>query len=229
VILVDGQSTDATMKIVNTNESFFHKIISEKDNGMYDAINKGFKYASGDIYCYINSDDLLKKYTLEKVSRMFYDTKADLVFGDVEYIDENGNFIYKMNGTKLSKKGISYIKRVPFAQQSSFWTAQVFNEIGGFDSSLKYVADSKFLLGILLSKNTKYKYIPNTLSAFRLHSDSFSIGSAIKMESESTAMRNNLDLLKNNYILRLYYEFFTKIRNIKGIYQRIKYKGHKLK
>jgi glycosyltransferase involved in cell wall biosynthesis len=230
VILIDGSSTDKTMEIVYSNKELFVEIISEKDKGMYDAINKGFSHASGSIFCYINSDDLLKEYTLYEVAHTFSRTNADLVFGDVEYIDEKGKFIYSMKGTKLSKRGVSYIKRVPFAQQSSFWTKELFIEIGGFDASLKYVADSKFLLIAYLLPKVKTKYLPMTLSCFRFHNDSFSVGSSQLMHAESAKMRGSLiAILKSNKLLKIYFEFFTKIKNIKGICARIAYKGPKLK
>jgi len=228
VILIDGNSTDETMKIVFKNKSLFSTIISEKDKGMYDAINKGFSYATGTHYCYINADDLLKPYALEKVAEIFQKNQSDLVFGDVEYIDEKSQFIYSMRGLKLSKKGVSYIRRVPFAQQSSFWTSEMYKKMGGFDSSLKYVADSKFLLTLYINISSKINHIPHVLGVFRLHSDSFSIGSSLEMKKESKFMLESLDNLKINKFMELYYEFWTKIINLNGIYSRIKYKGHKL-
>lgn len=228
VILVDGNSTDGTMGIVSKNKDLFTKIISEGDNGMYDAINKGFSYATGTHYCYINADDFLKPYALEKVAEKFQKNESDLVFGDVEYIDGKSQSIYTMRGLKLSKKGVSYIRRVPFAQQSSFWTSEIYKRIGGFDSSLKYVADSKFLLHLYLDTNTKVSHIPLVLGVYRLHSDSFSVGSLAKTKKESKFMRDNIDGLKNDILMKLYYEFSTKIINIRGIFNRIKYRGPKL-
>jgi glycosyltransferase involved in cell wall biosynthesis len=228
VILVDGNSTDKTMEIVFKNRALFSKIISEVDNGMYDAINKGFLYATGTHFCYINADDLLKPYALEKVEGVFQKEQFDLVFGDVEYINEKSQLIFSMRGLKLSKKGVSYIRRVPFAQQSSFWTSQAYHKAGGFDSSLKYVADSKFLLNLYLDIDTKVEYLPLVLGVYRLHPDSFSVGSLLETKKESKLILNSLANIKIDRIMKLYYEFFTKIINISGIYNRIKYKGPKL-
>nr|WP_315177760.1 glycosyltransferase family 2 protein [uncultured Flavobacterium sp.] len=227
VILIDGNSKDSTMEIVLKNKAFFSKIVSEADSGMYDAINKGFSFAKGTHYCYINADDILKSYALEKVAEVFKKNKSDLVFGDVEYIDEKSQFIYAMKGKKLSKKGVSYIRRVPFAQQSSFWSSEIYKKLGGFDATLKYVADSKFLLNLYLDPNAKIKYISKVLGVYRLHSDSFSVGSLSKMKIESKFMLTSLDSLKTNKFLKLYYEFLTKIINIGGIYKRKTYNGPK--
>jgi glycosyltransferase involved in cell wall biosynthesis len=216
------------MGIVSKNKELFTKIISEVDNGMYEAINKGFSYATGTHYCYINADDLLKPYALEKVAEEFQKNQADLVFGDVEYIDGKSQFIYAMRGLKMSKKGVSYIKRVPFAQQSSFWTSEIYRKIGGFDSNLKYVSDSKFLLHLYLDSNTKVSHVPLVLGVYRLHLDSFSVGSLEKMKKESKFMLDSIDGLKTDKLMKVYYEFLTKIINISGIFNRIKYRGPKL-
>jgi glycosyltransferase involved in cell wall biosynthesis len=227
VILVDGNSTDGTMEIVSKNSKLFSKIISEVDNGMYDAINKGFLYANGTHYCYINADDLLKPYALEKVEEVFQKEQFDLVFGDVEYVDEKSQFIYSMRGLKLSKKGVAYIRRVPFAQQSSFWTSQAYHKAGGFDSSLKYVADSKFLLNLYLDANTKVNHIPMVLGVYRLHSDSLSVRFLLETKKESKLILDSLANIKIDRTRKLYYEFYTKIINVGGIYKRIKYRGPK--
>ena len=73
-ILVDGGSTDNTLNIVNNYKKYFNKIISEKDNGIYDAINKGIKVASGEIISILNSDDI------------YY---SNNVLSDVENVFEN--------------------------------------------------------------------------------------------------------------------------------------------
>jgi glycosyltransferase involved in cell wall biosynthesis len=228
VIIVDGNSIDNTMAIVNQNKDIFFKIISETDNGMYDAINKGFKYATGTHYCYLNSDDLYKENTLMEVALKFKKTNSDLVFGDIEYIDENDSVIYSLKGTYLSKRAISYIRRVPFAQQSSFWSVKAYESVGGFDDTLNYVSDSKFLLQLLLSESIKYSYINKILASFRFHPDSFSIGSNSKMKLEGIRMRNQLSMLRTNIIFRYYYEFFTKIFNLRGIIKKKRYSGLKL-
>src|SRR6187549_3204533 len=67
LIVVDGASTDNTMKILEANRSRINLIISEKDQGMYDALRKGFDKSTGEYMCYINADDKLLPYTLEKV------------------------------------------------------------------------------------------------------------------------------------------------------------------
>jgi glycosyltransferase involved in cell wall biosynthesis len=84
-IIVDGKSTDSTLKIVNKYKKRIAKIISEKDKGLYDAMNKGVRVAKGDVVYFLNADDVLKdNYVIEKLVKEF-DNNSDFVFGDVEF------------------------------------------------------------------------------------------------------------------------------------------------
>jgi glycosyltransferase involved in cell wall biosynthesis len=155
LIVVDGGSSDNTMEIINLNSDLITKTVSEPDNGMYDALEKGFKLATGKYLCYINSDDRLLPHALEFVKSKMKEGKYDLVFGDVNYLSEQGDIVYTHKALLMPKYGVKYMRRLPFAQQSAFWTRDLYNRIGGFDSSLKFVADSEFLLKAYLNPTGK--------------------------------------------------------------------------
>lgn len=87
-ILIDGLSTDGTLDIVNKYRGFIDVFISEKDNGIYDAMNKGLKYSTGDIIGFLNSDDIFfDNKVLTKIVSCF-SNEIDCVFGDVLIVDE---------------------------------------------------------------------------------------------------------------------------------------------
>ena len=87
-IIVDGGSTDGTLSIIEQNSGCITKWISEKDNGMYDAINKGMKMATGDVIGILNSDDMLAgKSVISKIAACFAEQKVDSIFGDLQYVD----------------------------------------------------------------------------------------------------------------------------------------------
>lgn len=226
LIVVDGNSSDKTVQRVLDHPQAVDVLISEKDEGMYDALRKGMDAASGKYLCYINSDDRLLPYALEKVVRKFEHGQYDLVFGDHNFISETGEIAYSYKGINLGWKAISYLRRVPFAQQSAFWTREAYQKAGGFDKSMKYSADSKFLLSLCLDPLTRKGYIPAPLGEYRMHGDSFSVSVTGKMIAEHQRMANSLPL-KHNKLRKYFYEIITKVVNARGIYKKLTYKGTK--
>lgn len=226
LIVVDGLSKDNTLQIVKDHPQPVDILVSEKDEGMYDALRKGLDRASGKYLCYINADDRLLPYTLEKVVKKFQSGKYDIVFGDVNYISETGAIAYTYKGVNLSHQAIRNLRRVPFAQQSSFWTREIYDRIGGFDKSLKYSADSKFLLSVCLDPSVKKGYIPYPLGEYRMHGNSFSVSVTDRMIAEHQRMKKELDL-GDSKIARYFYEMITKVVNARGIYKKLTYKGTK--
>ena len=187
---------------------------------MYDAINKGFKQASGDIYAYLNADDLYSdENVVENIVEQFLQNNVDLVYGNVEFIDEYSNHLYFYKSMYLPKTMIKYLKRVPFAQQTAFWNKEVYNELNGFDDSLKYVADSKFFFSILFNKQYNYKKINQQIAKFRWHDEGFSSREQIKMSKEYTGMLQAFNL-NENYVYKVCVEVIIKVYNVKNIIQK---------
>jgi glycosyltransferase len=217
IIVVDGCSTDGTLKKIMKYYNRIKTLISEPDNGMYDALNKGFKISTGDYLCYINSDDRLRTDALEKVFKKFTNGNYDFIFGDVAYISSTGAVLYKYNGINLPQSCIKYLHRLPFAQQSTFWTRNSFYEAGEFDSSLKYSADTKYFLSLYLNPSIKRGYIHSVLGEFRIHNESFSIRAAAQMEQENSKMLKAIKDLRYNILLKIICEIITKVINIPGI------------
>jgi len=83
-IIIDGQSSDKTLEIINNNKKTYHKIISEADRGLWDAMNKGLKISSGDIVCFLNSDDTFNHNALKTASIYFLKYNIDFLFGSVK-------------------------------------------------------------------------------------------------------------------------------------------------
>jgi len=83
-IIIDGGSTDSTKKILFNNKSNFSKMIFEKDNGIWDAMNKGIKNSNGDIICFLNSDDFFYPNCLNIVNTYFNNHQIDFLFGSVK-------------------------------------------------------------------------------------------------------------------------------------------------
>ncbi len=178
-IVVDGGSTDTTMTIVNKYTDQIHRIICEPDNGMYDAITKGFSIATGDIIAWLNADDRYFPWTLKTVGTIFQSNKQiDWISGLSAYIDENDYItsIYPHAGSK-SQKAISqgwcregiygYLQ-----QEGMFFRKSLYEKSGGLDITLKYAGDFDLWMRFATFAELYFLNIP--LSAFMKRSQSLS-------------------------------------------------------
>lgn len=170
-IIIDGGSTDGTFEIVNRYKDRLKKYVSEPDEGQADAINKGFKYADGDIYAYLNSDDYYFEDTLEKVAEIFKNNPlVDVVYGDCVFTDAEGNFIrYFSEILNYSKSRLLNITDF-IMQPSTFWRRSVFEKYGPFDKNFHYGFD--WALWCEFAKNDcKFFRAPAVLSANRVYAE----------------------------------------------------------
>tara|TARA_B100001142_G_scaffold329777_1_gene394319 strand:- start:3897 stop:4691 length:795 start_codon:yes stop_codon:yes gene_type:complete len=166
-IVIDGASTDNTIQILKKYSKDI-TWISEPDSGMYDAINKGFRLAKGEIFTYINTDDIYNSTeTLSLVSKEF-DRYKDISFtyGHCSFVDNLGNFMYTYKAPKFFKEYSIAFARGTFAQPTCFWRRSVHID---FDSSLLYAADSKFFR--YLCENFEGKRINKIIANFKIRED----------------------------------------------------------
>ncbi|MFN0293153.1 glycosyltransferase family 2 protein [Pedobacter helvus] len=170
-IIIDGGSSDDTIKIIKKYE---HKIaywISEKDSGQADAINKGFEKATGEIFAYLNSDDCYFTNTLFEIAKSYLENSENklLFIGNCywgEYYDDNNGWIDKPNFPRslfdaLKKRGLA-------PQPSMFWTNPLKLK---FLKELRFCMDFEFWLK-LINEDYKVIKIEKTLSLFRMHPNS---------------------------------------------------------
>jgi glycosyltransferase involved in cell wall biosynthesis len=168
-IIIDGKSKDNTLKIVS---KFNHNlvIVSEPDKGIYDAMNKGIKIASGDVIGILNSDDLYFDNTiLQKiVDEFILDNKLDVLYGNLLYVKEN-------DISKIVRKWIScdYYNRyfesgnVP-PHPTLFLRKNVYNEVGLFDLQFTLASDYELMLRIFKKNSFKTKYLNEFIVKMRL-------------------------------------------------------------
>jgi len=164
-IVVDGKSTDDTLKIVNKYKKNISKIISEKDNGLYDAMNKGVKLSTGQIIYFLNADDvLINKYKIKEVANAFEQGKnLDLVFGDVDffYPSENLSVTIKRNASINDlKNGFMPPHQGSFVKKS--WLLKY-----KFNLNYKSSADFDFFCNFL-KENPKVKKINKSIAKVQI-------------------------------------------------------------
>ena len=156
-IIVDGGSTDRTVEIIEEYMDVFAgrlRYISEKDNGIYDAMNKGIQRASGSVIGIINSDDWYEPEAVERAVQCFQDTGANVVYGEIWMIDENGKRKYHTSHSAFPLHPSTFIKR------------EIYINHGMFDTTYQIAADRELLLR-LMTENVKFAYVDRILANFR--------------------------------------------------------------
>jgi glycosyltransferase involved in cell wall biosynthesis len=168
-IIIDGASKDNTLKLINSNPGRIKQIISEPDNGLYDAMNKGISVATGEIIGLLNSDDLyIDCFVIEKVMKAFKDTNVDCVYGDLYYVNKNNtNRITRHWKTNEFKPGAFKMGWHP-AHPSFFLRRQVYDSYGQFDLTFKLAADFELMLRLLERYRISSAYLPFPLVRMRL-------------------------------------------------------------
>jgi len=210
-IVVDGGSTDNTLSIINKYSDKIDVIISEKDNGIYDAMNKGIENASGDVVGILNSDDTYyDKDSLNAVGTAFEKYDTDSVFADVIIVKENKqNSIVRYYRAKSFKLWHFRFGHMP-GHASFFVKREYFDKHGLYDTRFKISADFDLLLRYLFLNKLSYKYIPKTLVRMSLGGVSTQGFSSIKQmnkELKQIFKKNNV----NSSVIMIYMKYFAKV------------------
>jgi len=162
-IVIDGNSSDDTLKIISEHCWSPSKIISESDRGIYDALNKGFAMASGDIVGILHSDDKFAySNTIEKIVKAFEDKSADFVYGDMRLVNAFGETIRLDKVGKLRSGKIKY-KQIP--HPSLFISREKLTKINPFfDDSYEISADLKQQLILSNKLSAKGFYLSEVIA-----------------------------------------------------------------
>jgi glycosyltransferase involved in cell wall biosynthesis len=178
--MLDGGSTDGSIEIIEKYSSAFAYCRSGPDGGPAAALNDGFQHSTGEILAFLNSDDVLRPWAVREWVAAFKDNpEAGVVYGDVEFIDGNGN------PTTLPGKHVSTFRAgtwhprahaagaLMIPQQASAWKRDVFDFVGGFNVKNKTSWDGEFFAQATMA-GFKFKLIKKVLASFRVHPDSIS-------------------------------------------------------
>lgn len=166
-ILMDGGSTDETLDVVDQFDDRIAYRISAPDDGQADALGKGFSVATGDIFCWLNSDDLFTPTTLWEVADYFErNTEARFVYGNSRWIDADGRLVKP----KLEHRWNRFVwlydhNFVP--QPSAFWRADLYDEVGGVDTSFELAMDAD--LWIRFADRTRPRHHRSVWSSMRIY------------------------------------------------------------
>jgi len=169
-IIIDGNSKDKTVEIINKFKNQLGYFVSEPDKGLYDAMNKGIKIAKGDIIGILNSDDLYQdSNVISEVMDFFQRDKAlDILYGNLVYVkSDNTNNVVRNWKSKSYYNNFFEHANVP-PHPSLFVKKGVYNDAGMFDLEFKIAADYELMLRILKRHNFKSIYIDRLIVRMRL-------------------------------------------------------------
>ena len=162
-IIVDGKSTDRTLEIVERYRDDRFKVISEPDEGISDAFNKGLKMATGEIVGIINSDDLLADGALAKVLNCFEEhPQAQVVYGKGKRLYADG---HTRDYLPLDLKKFAY--KMPLVHPSVFVRKQAYDTYGGFNTAYRYCMD-RAVLFTMYRGGADFVYLDEFLSFYRM-------------------------------------------------------------
>lgn len=219
-IVVDGASSDDTLRLVRTHGAHVAELISEPDRGIYDAMNKGLRRATGEIVGFLNADDMLASpRTIARIAQAFADDPTlDACYGDLEYISADD-----------PPRTVRYWRSGPFSQEGlrkgwmpphpTFYARRsLIARVGEFDTRLRIAADYELMLRCLVRPDLRIAYLPEVLVRMRLGGASNASLAALlrKSREDLIAMRrhgvgNITTLLAKN--LRKLPQFFQRRRN----------------
>ncbi len=188
-IIIDGASTDGTKDIIEKYKNQLAYYISEPDNGMYDAIAKGFNKATGDILAWLNADDVYFPWTLSTVNKVFTEyPETQWLGGKYAFLNEDGQLSNIFPRTSVrSRKDIAngWCRDGvlgPLQQESMFWRRGLYDRSGGLDASYRYAGD--FELWMRFALHSELAKIDIPLAAFRKRSASLSNAGKNKYAAE---------------------------------------------
>lgn len=198
LLVVDGASKDNTLEVVKKMEPLFEgrmRYISEPDKGIYDAMNKGIRMATGEVIGILNSDDF---YTsddaLACIAWTLENEKVDAVYGDIHYVDDED--LKKCVRYYSSKPFRRWMMRLGFmpAHPSFYCRKEVYEKFGAFDAeNYRVAADFENLLRLIFVNKIKTHYINKDFVTMRTGGASNS-----GLESHKRIMRDHLKALKKN-------------------------------
>lgn len=157
-IIIDGGSTDQTNEIVKKYSDIVSVHISEKDNGLYDAMNKGIKLATGDIVGILNSDDFfVSDYSLAELMNGFFSPDVDAVYSDLVYVESaNTNKVTRLYSSKIFKK--SLIKFGIMLPHPTFYAKKyIYNNYGLYKLNYRVAADFEFIARCVMNNITLHR------------------------------------------------------------------------
>jgi glycosyltransferase len=185
-IIVDGKSTDNTLEIIEKYKNKISQFISEKDDGLYHAINKGIELATGDIIGILHADDFyINENVLSKVTETFTKTNAEAVYADLYYVDKDNTDKIIRTWKSGVYKASSFLWGWMPPHPTFFVKKDAYTKYGLFNTTLRSAADYEIMLRLLFKHKIKVAYLPEFIVKMRVGGQSnASVTNRVKANNE---------------------------------------------
>ena len=210
-IIVDGGSTDATLKIIKRHEPHIAQWISEKDNGMYDAINKGMRMATGDVIGTLNSDDILaSRDVITAIVQSFTHYNAEAVYGDIVYVKQTNmqKILRVWKGGEYNREKFKF-GWMP-AHPSFYIRKKLIERCGFYETHFYSAADYEFMARYLYFHKVAARYLPKLIVTMR--AGGMSNGNFMRRIRANR--RDYLAMKKNNIPFALFVSILKPLRKL---------------
>ena len=193
-IVVEGRSTDATMARISEVSHNRMRLISEDDQGIYDALNKGIKNSTGDIIGFVHSDDYYADSdVLVRIAEAFEDPSVECVYADLHYVakSDTSRVVRHWSTGRFTPRKLKH-GWMP-AHPTLFLRSTAYERVGVFDTSYQISADYEFILRYFSSINQKHVYLQEVIYKMRIGGESNRSLKKIrrKMSEDTRALRTN--------------------------------------
>jgi glycosyltransferase involved in cell wall biosynthesis len=170
-IVVDPGSTDGSRELIESYRERLAEVVFESDQGAADGLNKGFRRASGEIFGFLNSDDVLLPGTLSSVSRALGENSdCDIIMGNGYVVDAQGKRIRHIRAAGFTVDRYFY-GGATWLQQATFFRRAAFERAGGFNANNRSCWDGELVLD-MVRQGARIKYLNQDLALFRIHAKS---------------------------------------------------------
>ncbi|MEZ4801907.1 MAG: glycosyltransferase family 2 protein [Gelidibacter sp.] len=170
-VIIDGNSNDGTVELIKSKAEAHDTIVwfSEKDHGIYDALNKGIERATGEIIGFVHSDDFLADETIvDRIASAFKSENVDGVYGNLHYVkfDDIDSITRNWRSQPFKRKLLN--RGWMPAHPTLFLKSHVYKSHGHFNLDYRIAADYDFILRIFKSSDYKFYYLPETITKMRV-------------------------------------------------------------
>ncbi len=158
-IVIDGKSSDGTLEKIKELARPITRVFSDSDNGIYDAMNKGLSHVRGDVVGFLNAGDCYRnEFILSRISDVYEETSADVIYGDLMFLDKMGN------PARYWRSGYFDERRIPLGwippHPAVYAKTDLFSRVGGFDPSFRNAGDYEWLLRAIRGAGVEPQYVP---------------------------------------------------------------------